>query len=169
MRELPAVATAQLMIRSHWCSAPCVTFLPLHARRKLELALGELVRSVPRQEVNGVLSTLETILRNALEKPEDERFRQLRCSNRLFLSRVGRHICAVQVLQAAGFRYLPPVGGGGTSGAQIRPLAIDNISQLIMSPGGQEGLFCLMRDDPGLLWLTLSAVREASEQQRTAC
>lgn len=77
-------------------------------------------------------------LQNAMKQPHEQKFRRLRTHNAAFQQRAGRFQPAIDILQVAGF-----VREGQT--------------------GSVEASLALKRDDPGLLWLTLSAVQSALE------
>ena len=79
------------------------------------------------------LQTLATVLQNALSSPDDK-FRRVRQQNPAFHRRAGQWPAAGQVLQAAGF---------------------------VQQAQGADPVWVLQRNDPGLLWLALSAVQEA--------
>jgi len=104
--------------------------------RQVEATLSQLLRSLPADEAAAVVKTLQTILRNVLEVPQEDRYRQLKCSSRAFQSRVARHAQALEVLRAAGFTFVSAAGADA------------------------PGSYCLTRNDPGLVWLILSAVQQ---------
>lgn len=104
--------------------------------QRLQRALQSLQNAAATEaEASAALSTLATILRNALSAPQDTRFRRVRQANPAFSRRVGRFPQALEVLKVAGFQ----------------PAAADDEGPVLM----------LQRDDPGLLWLALSAVQTA--------
>ena len=77
------------------------------------------------------LQTLQTYLRNCLDRPGEERYRRINLSNRALQQRLGQLPSALGVLKAAGFYE-------------------DETGQLV-----------LRRDDPGLLWLGISLIDDA--------
>mmetsp|Transcript_39372 Transcript_39372/g.111563 ORF Transcript_39372/g.111563 Transcript_39372/m.111563 type:complete len:623 (+) Transcript_39372:253-2121(+) len=122
--------------------------------RRLSVALQSLSQGTSNDSASAALSTLETILSNALQNPSEDRFRRIKCSNRTFRSRVGCHPSAVQVLQASGFAYAPEAGW------QPLPSHSDGLSAVTGVGDVDGGMLCLTRNDPGLLWLSLAAVQE---------
>ncbi len=94
----------------------------------------------------GALRTLAEVLRNALAHPGAPRFRVLRRGNAAFEARAGRFPAAIELLRAAGFveEAEPGAAAAQPGGDAVRRLR-------------------LARDDPGLLWLALSAVNDALE------
>ncbi|KAK9799763.1 hypothetical protein WJX73_001696 [Symbiochloris irregularis] len=73
------------------------------AARRAQAAVGELLRVAGSQDGTVALQTLATILRNALNQPQEQRFRRLRCNNTAFQNRAGRFPAALQLLHLAGF------------------------------------------------------------------
>ena len=88
-----------------------------------------------QEEAATALQALQTILRNALTAPQDDRYRRLRPRNAAFVRRLGRFPQALEVLHVAGFQ----------------DAAI----------GNDDPVLALQRTDPGLLWLALEAVQTA--------
>ncbi len=87
------------------------------------------------EEAATALQTLQTILRNALNAPQDDRYRRLRPRNPAFARRLGRFPQALEVLHVAGFQEA--------------------------ARSSDEPVLALQRTDPGLLWLALEAVQTA--------
>lgn len=85
------------------------------------------------------LATLADVLGNLAAHPQEPRYRRLRCNNAAFHRKLGRYPAARQLLLLAGFAEQQPGGGGGE----------------------EESVLVYVRDDPGLVWLVLSAVRGA--------
>lgn len=83
------------------------------------------------------LQTVAKVLQNALDHPEVEKFRSLRMGNQGFHRRVGQFRNAVELMKLVGF-----VEEGD-------PL---------------NSVLTLKRQDPGLLWLGLSVVKEGIER-----
>ena len=81
-------------------------------------------------------------VQNALRQPEEPRFRRVRQRNTAFQQRAGRFRGALDILQVAGF--------------------------VQEQQGQEEPSLALKRNDPGLLWLALSAVTSALPDQATA-
>ncbi len=79
--------------------------------------------------------TLLTLLQNILDHPGEAKYRRVRLGNPAFARKAGRFAAAVAVLQLAGFGARQAEGG--------------------------EQVVVLRRDDPGLLWLVLSGLRQA--------
>lgn len=73
-------------------------------------------------------------LQNALHAPGEPKYRRVRQQNAAFHARAGRHPGCLELLRAAGF--VPAVEG-------------------------QEEVLRLSRNDPGLLWISLSACEVA--------
>ncbi len=88
------------------------------------------------EEASTALQTLSMILRNALNAPQDDRYRRLRPRNAAFSRRLGRFPQALEVLHVAGF-------------------------QQAAQQNGDDPVLALDRSDPGLLWLALEAVQTA--------
>ena len=104
--------------------------------RQAERAVHELkAAAISQEEASTALLALQTILRNALNAPQDDRYRRLRPRNPAFARRLGRFPQAIEVLHVAGFHE---------------------------DARGNEGpVLSLQRTDPGLLWLALEAVQTA--------
>jgi hypothetical protein len=103
--------------------------------RQAEAALKLLASSASEAERQVALQTLGTLLRNVMEHPGEERFRRVRMGNAALYRKAGRLPGALQLLEAVGF---------------------------VKEGAGGEEVLRLRRDDPGLLWLVLSAVTVAS-------
>ena len=88
-----------------------------------------------QEEASTALQTLQTILRNALNAPQDDRYRRLRPRNAAFARRLGRFPQALEVLHVAGFQKA--------------------------ARSNEEPVLALQRTDPGLLRLALEAVQTA--------
>ncbi|KAK9804353.1 hypothetical protein WJX72_008599 [[Myrmecia] bisecta] len=86
------------------------------------------------QDMGRALQTLATVLQNALKDPKEPKFRRVRQQNAAFQTKAGRFPAALDLLRLAGFYP-------------------DNSSS--------DPALVLQRNDPGLLWLTLSAVNAA--------
>ena len=78
-------------------------------------------------------------VQNALSSPSEDKFRRVRAQNSAFFRRAGQFQGADDLLQAAGFVQQP-------------------------AAAGQDAVWLLTRNDPGLLWLVLSAVRDCRQQ-----
>lgn len=76
-----------------------------------------------------------------MHKPGEERYRRVREHNAAFQARVGRFQAAVDILQVAGF---------------------------VRQQQGADAILALVRNDPGLLWIALSAVTSALAAQGQA-
>ena len=76
-------------------------------------------------------------MQNALENPGNPKYRRIKVQNPTFYERAGRLPGSVDLLRSAGFVMR------GESGEQILKLE---------------------REDPGLLWLTLSACEQALQR-----
>ncbi|GLI67938.1 hypothetical protein VaNZ11_012267 [Volvox africanus] len=106
--------------------------------RQAWVALAQVVAAATTPEdVATALATLETMLGNAVHFPTEDRYRRVRLGNAVFQRRVGRLPGGLELLHIAGF-----------------------VEELV----GGDAVLRLRRNDPGLLWLVLSAVREAREQ-----
>ena len=104
--------------------------------RQAERAVHELkAAAASQEEASTALQALQTILRNALNAPQDDRYRRLRPRNPAFARRLGRFPQALEVLHVAGFHEA------------VR--------------GSDDPVLALQRTDPGLLWLALEAVQTA--------
>ncbi|KAG2501725.1 hypothetical protein HYH03_000225 [Edaphochlamys debaryana] len=107
------------------------------------------------------LDTLETLLGNAAHFPADPKYRRVKLSNAAFQRRVGRLPGALEVLRVAGFAEEQEGGGagsgagGGVQGHRVGGAAAAGVGERVMR---------LRRDDPGLLWLVASVVRDARAQ-----
>ena len=77
-------------------------------------------------------------MQNAMRQPSEERYRRVRQHNEAFQLRAGRFEAAIEILQVAGF---------------------------VKEQRGTEAMLALRRNDPGLLWLALSAVTSALAAQ----
>ena len=99
--------------------------------QRAQQAVHALVAAAGPAQAPEALQTLAQVLQNALSSQEDK-FRRLREQNPAFHRRAGQWPAAGEVLQAAGF---------------VRQAA-------------GEPMWVLQRNDPGLLWLALSAVQE---------
>ncbi|KXZ55715.1 hypothetical protein GPECTOR_2g1265 [Gonium pectorale] len=86
------------------------------------------------------LDTLDSMLGNAANFPREERYRRVRLGNAALQRRLGRLPGGLELLRVAGF--VQEVAGAEGEGEVLR----------------------LRRDDPGLLWLVLSVVREVRDQ-----
>ena len=105
--------------------------------REAERAARELkAAAASEEEASTALQTLSMILRNALNAPQDDRYRRLRPRNPAFSRRLGRFPQALEVLHVAGF-------------------------QQAAQQNGDDPVLALDRTDPGLLWLALEAVQTA--------
>ncbi|GIL91008.1 hypothetical protein Vretifemale_18701 [Volvox reticuliferus] len=104
-------------------------------------ALAQLVAAaMTTEDVATALDTLETMLGNAIHFPTEDRYRRIRLGNAVFQRRLGWLPGGVEFLRVAGF-----------------------VEEVV----GEDAVLRLRRNDPGLLWLVLSAVREAREQVTT--
>lgn len=83
-------------------------------------------------------------LQNALSQPQEQKFRRLRRDNTAFQNRAGRFPAALQLLHLAGFN---------TTDQQQQQQQSASVAS--------GGVLALQRDDPGLLWLVLSAITAA--------
>jgi hypothetical protein len=93
------------------------------------------------QQLSGsgeALATLADVLGNLAAHPQEPRYRRLRCNNAAFHRRLGRYPAARQLLLLAGFAEQQP---------------------------GEDSVLVYVRDDPGLLWMVLSAVRGALQNR----
>ncbi|GMH46021.1 hypothetical protein BSKO_13985 [Bryopsis sp. KO-2023] len=104
--------------------------------RKAESAVQQLWVDAPSNALTA-LHTLEKVFQNALDFPAVEKYRSLRMGNPGFLNRVGRHRHAVELMKLVGF-----VEEGDPLDAILR----------------------LKRQDPGLLWLGLSVVKQGIQK-----
>lgn len=73
-------------------------------------------------------------MQNALNNPAEQKFRRVRQRNPAFFSRAGRFEGSLALLRTAGF---------------------------VAAMDGQEEVLQLARNDPGLLWISLSACESA--------
>jgi hypothetical protein len=80
------------------------------------------------------VQTLCTLLQNLMNHPSEQKYRRLRLSNAAFMRKAGRFAAAVGMLQLVGFSEQQVDG---------------------------DAVVVLRLDDPGLLWLVLSALRDA--------
>jgi hypothetical protein len=94
-------------------------------------------------DADTALHTVASVLRNVLEHPGAAQYRVLRRGNPAFEARAGRFPAAIELLRAAGFVE------------EAEPAASNDARRLRLA-----------RDDPGLLWLALSAVNDALEARR---
>ena len=76
-------------------------------------------------------------VQNALENPRDPKFRRIKLQNPAFQHRAGRLPGTLALLESAGF---------------------------VLRGKGGEQILKLEREDPGLLWLTLSACEQGLQQ-----
>lgn len=95
-------------------------------------------------DASRVLKTLRDALAHCMEEPSVAKYRKFNTGNPGFQKRIGSAPGGVDVLQAAGF-----VSEGGEGEAGVKMLR-------------------LRRDDPGLLWLCLSAIDEAHRKLQGA-
>ena len=77
------------------------------------------------------------LMQNALEHPGDPKYRRIKFQNPAFYQRAGRLPGSVDLLKSAGF---------------------------VMRGENGEQILNLEREDPGLLWLTLSACEQALQR-----
>lgn len=77
------------------------------------------------------------LMQNALEHPGDPKYRRIKFQNPAFYQRAGRLPGSVDLLKSAGF---------------------------VMRGEDGEQILNLEREDPGLLWLTLSACEQALQR-----
>jgi hypothetical protein len=114
---------------------------------------GQLIQQLVQQSSSGGLQqqrvaveTLAGVLVNLAEHPKEPRYRRLRYNNAAFQRKLGRFPAARQLLLLAGF-------------------AEQQQQQQQQHTGGvSEAVLVYVRDDPGLLWLVLSVVREALQK-----
>lgn len=104
--------------------------------QKVQEAVDSLV-SVSGREAVSALETVERIFTNALQNPGVEKFRSVRVNNQAFHKRLGRHPVSIDLMKLVGF-----VEEGEPLNPVIR----------------------LRRQDPGLLWLGLSVVKQSLER-----
>ena len=78
-------------------------------------------------------------VQNVLNTPSEDKFRRVRAEGSAFFRRAGQYQGAADLLQAAGFMQKP-------------------------AAAGQDAVWVLTRNDPGLLWLVLSAVSNCRRQ-----
>jgi hypothetical protein len=102
-----------------------------------------------QQQAVAVLEALQDVLRNLAEHPNEPRYRRLRCNNAAFHRRLGRFPAARQLLVLAGFAE------------QQQQQQWDGQPS---APGLSDPVLVYVRDDPGLVWLVLSVVRQALEK-----
>jgi hypothetical protein len=117
--------------------------------RKMQQA-GQLIQQLVQQSSSSglhqqrvALETLAGVLVNLAEGPKEPRYRRLRYSNAAFQRKLGRFSAARQLLLLAGFAEL---------------------QQQQQTGGVSEAVLVYVRDDPGLVWLVLSVVREALQK-----
>lgn len=85
------------------------------------------------------LQALEDVLSSITQHPKEQRYRRLRCGNAAFQRRLGQYPAAIQLLLLSGFAE----------------------QQLQWQGDGKpETVLVYVREDPGLLWLVLSAIRD---------
>lgn len=101
--------------------------------RRLQQAITKLKEEASPSEALLALHTLFVILRNAIEYPQEAKFKRLKKANPLFQSRVAKFKGALEVLYTVGFSE--------------QPSGVDGDDHLILE-----------RNDPGLLWLARSSV-----------
>lgn len=89
--------------------------------------------ALPMDKAQDTLLTLEKILSNALQHPGVDKFRSIRVNNRTFSHKIGCHPDALSLIKLSGF-----VEEGYPADPVLK----------------------LRREDPGLLWLGLSVVKE---------
>ncbi|GLC40533.1 hypothetical protein PLESTM_001084800 [Pleodorina starrii] len=131
-----ALDAAQVKLRQAWDAlARMAAAVPYQAAA--EPHEGAAVPPPTAEDVGTALDTLETLLGNAVHFPTEDRYRQVRLGNGAFRRRVGRLPGGVELLRVAGF---------------------------VEEGSGAEAVLRLRRNDPGLVWLALSVVREAREQ-----
>lgn len=104
--------------------------------QKVQEAVDSLV-SVSGREASNNLQTVEKIFNNALQNPGVEKFRSIRVNNQAFHKRLGRHPVSLDLMKLVGF-----VEEGDPLDPVVR----------------------LRRQDPGLLWLGLSVVKQSLDR-----
>jgi len=103
---------------------------------RLQEAIQKLKSQVPPVEIDPVIRTLFTILRNAMDHPNETKFRRLRKANPKFQRSIVKYEAALEVLHAVGFSE------------------DDELNEI----GIAEACLVLKRNDPGLLWLARSSL-----------
>lgn len=106
---------------------------------RLQKAIGALRSQATPFEVSRVVQTILKIIRNAIEHPNEVKFRKLRKANPLIQRDVVNYSAAMEILSVIGF----------------------NEDAIIDETGRTEAYLVLKRNDPGLLWLAKSSL-EAS-------
>ncbi|XP_015061587.1 uncharacterized protein LOC107007476 isoform X2 [Solanum pennellii] len=106
---------------------------------RLQKAIGALRSQATPSEVSRVVQTILKIIRNAIEHPNEVKFRKLRKANPLIQRDVVNYSAAMEILSVIGF----------------------NEDAIIDDTGRTEAYLVLKRNDPGLLWLAKSSL-EAS-------
>ncbi|KAH0710977.1 hypothetical protein KY290_011275 [Solanum tuberosum] len=101
---------------------------------RLQKAIGVLRSQATPLEVSRVVQTILKITRNAIEHPDEVKFRKLRKANPLIQRDVVNYSAAMEILSVIGFS---------------EDAIIDNT-------GRTEAYLVLKRNDPGLLWLAKS-------------
>ncbi|CAN1196633.1 DNA-dependent metalloprotease WSS1 homolog 2 [Linum perenne] len=91
-------------------------------------------------EASAALQTLSKVIRNAIEHPNEAKFRKLRKGNPVIRKNIASHKAAMEILQVAGF---------------IEETVLDE-------RGNPETYLTLKRNDPGLLWLAKSSLEASS-------
>lgn len=103
---------------------------------RLQKAIGVLRSQANPLEASRVVQTILKIIRNAIEHPDEVKFRKLRKSNPLIQRDVVNYSAAMDILSVIGFSE----------------------DAVINDTGRTETYFFLKRNDPGLLWLAKSSL-----------
>ncbi|XP_055800778.1 uncharacterized protein LOC129870165 [Solanum dulcamara] len=103
---------------------------------RLQKAIGVLRSQANPLEASRVVQTILKIIRNAIEHPDEVKFRKLRKSNPLIQRDVVNYSAAMDILSVIGFSE----------------------DAIINATGRTETYLILKRNDPGLLWLAKSSL-----------
>ncbi|XP_042041820.1 uncharacterized protein LOC121787209 [Salvia splendens] len=103
---------------------------------RLQSAVQSLRKEAMPSVTERVLQTLIKIVSNAMEYPNDVKFRKLRKANTLIQRNIVTYKAAVEILKLIGFHE----------------------QAIVVESGNTEPYFVLQRNDPGLLWLAKSSL-----------
>merc|ERR1711988_1650568 len=84
---------------------------PVSREERLRSAASRLIAAAHTSEMSAIaheaLLTVQVVLRNVFENPQEDKFRRLRHTNKRFARSIGRTPAAFEIIEAVGFRAVP--------------------------------------------------------------
>lgn len=84
---------------------------PASREERLRSAASRLIAAAHTSEMSAIaheaLLTVQVVLRNVFENPQEDKFRRLRRTNKRFARSIGRTPAAFEIIEAVGFRAVP--------------------------------------------------------------